>query len=71
MYTAEVRTEEGTCTLQTPTIEAMYRLIFQLNENIFVNNVQVSAKDGKMPGHEGAWFAKYTRSGLKALYEKG
>lgn len=71
MYTAEVRMEkEGTCTLQAPTVEAMYMLISQLNENIFVKGVQVSAKDGTMPGHEGAWFAGYTRSGLKALYEK-
>ena len=62
MYTAEVRMEnEGTCTLQAPTIEAMYMMIFQLNENIFVKGVQVSTKDGN---------TGYTRSGLKVLYEK-
>lgn len=71
MYTAEVRIEnEGTCTLQAPTLEALYMMIFQLNENIFVKGVQVSAKDGKMQGHEGTRFIGYTRSGLKALYEK-
>lgn len=71
MYTAEVRIEnEGTCTLQAPTLEALYMMIFQLNEDIFVKGIQVSAKDGKMQGREGARFIGYTRSGLKALYEK-
>lgn len=70
MYTAEVRMDkEGTCTLQAPTLEAMFKLIFRLNENIFVNGVQVSAKDGKMPGVNG-YFAGCTRDSLRAIYEK-
>lgn len=70
MYTAEVRMEnEGTCTLQAPTLEAMFSLIFQLNEDIFVKGVQVSAKNGKMPGVNG-YFCGYTRDGLRAVYER-
>lgn len=70
MYTAEIRTEsKGTCILQTPTIEAMFELISQLNEDIFVKNTQVSAKNGKMPGEKG-YFSGYTLSGLRAVYEK-
>jgi len=69
MYTAEVRTEEGTCTLQTPTIEAMFLLVNQLNEDIFVKDTQISAKNGKMPGKKG-YFSGYTLSGLRAVYER-
>lgn len=70
MYTAEVKMSNGTCILQAPTVEAMHGLIFQLNENIYINGTQVSAKDGKMPGVRG-WFAGYTVGGLKRLYEEG
>ena len=70
MYTAEVRIDnEGTCILQAPTIEAMYMMVSQLNENIFVKGVQVSAKDGKISGKKG-YFCGYTRNGLQAIYEK-
>lgn len=70
MYTAEVKmNNKGTCILQTPTIEAMFSLIHQLNENIFVKGVQVSAKNGKMPGEKG-YFSGYTLDGLRAIYEK-
>ena len=34
MYTAIVEMKEGTCVLQAPTIDAMYMLIFNLDENI-------------------------------------
>lgn len=69
MYTAEVRMNEGNCTLQAPTIEAMFLLINQLNEDIFVKDVQVSAKNGKMPGEKG-YFNGYTKDGLRAVYER-
>lgn len=70
MYTAEIRMEnEGTCILQAPTVDGMYMMICQLNENIFVKGIQVSAKDGKMLGTDG-YFGGYSKSGLKALYEK-
>lgn len=70
MYTAEVKMEnEGTCTLQAPTLEAMYMMVSQLNENIFVKDIQIRAKNGKMPGKKG-YFSGYTLDGLRAVYER-
>ena len=69
MYTAIVEMKEGTCVLQAPTIDAMYMLIFNLDENIFVNGTQVKAQGGKLPGCDG-YFCGYTRGGLRALYER-
>lgn len=68
MYTAEIRSEYGTGTITASTLEMMYRLIFDLNQDIFVNGTQVAARDGKKPGCNG-YFAGYTREGLAKLYE--
>jgi hypothetical protein len=68
MYTAEIRSEHGRATLTADTLEMMYRLIFDLNQDVFVNGVQVKARNGQMPGVNG-YFAGYTRGGLAKLYE--
>lgn len=69
MFSAEVRTNKGTCILQAPSVEAMYALIFRLNEDVFVGDVQVKAKDGKKDGVSGYW-AGYVLSGLEKVYEE-
>lgn len=68
MYTAEIRSEHGTGTITASTLEMMYRLIFDLNQDVFVNGKQVAARNGQMPGMHG-YFAGYTREGLAKLYE--
>ena len=68
MYTAEVKSEYGTATITASTLEMMYRLIFDLNQDVFVNGKQVAARNGQMPGRTG-YFAGYTREGLAKLYE--
>ena len=68
MYTAEIRSEHGTANITADTLEMMYRLIFDLNQDVFINGVQVSAHNGQMPGVNG-YFAGYTREGLAKIYE--
>ena len=67
MYTAEIRTDDGIATITAPTIEAMYRITCHMNFDIFVNGIQIKAKDGNMPGCKG-YFAGVTRSYLDKIY---
>ena len=68
MYTAEVHTPDGIVTIVAPTVDAMFSIIFHLNYDIFVNGIQVSAKDGKKPGCIG-YYAGITRTYLAKIYE--
>ena len=68
MYTAEIHTDDGIATLTAPTVEAMFMLTFTMNFDIFVNGIQIKAKDGKKPGCRG-YFAGVTRDYLAKIYE--
>ena len=68
MYTAEIHTEDGIATISAPSIESMFMITFAMNFDIFVNGVQIKAKDGKMPGCKG-YFAGVTRGRLAQIYE--
>lgn len=68
MYTAEIHTPDGIATISAPSVEAMYMITFTMNFDIFVNGIQIKAKDGNKPGCKG-YFAGVTRSYLHQIYE--
>lgn len=55
-------------TLTAPSVNAMFMLIHSLDFDIFVNGVQVKAKNGQLAGCNG-YFAGVTKSYLEKLYK--
>ena len=71
MFDATINFHNGDiANVSMPTIDALYFLIFSLNENVTVCGKLVKARNGKHPDYPNSYFCCYTREGLAALYKK-
>ncbi len=68
MYKAEIHMPDGIATISAPSIESIFSITYTMNFDIFVNGIQIKAKDGKKPGCNG-YFAGVTRGRLAQIYE--
>lgn len=70
MYTAIAIVNGEKVTITAPSVDTLYNITFAMNYDVFVNGVQIKAKDGQLAGCKG-YFAGVTKSYLKVICEKG
>lgn len=69
MYQAIIHLHNGeTVTIDFPSVESLYMVGFQLNEDIYVKDTLIFARDSKNPKYPNSYFAGYTIGGIKALF---
>lgn len=69
MYKAVIKNPNyGEVEISAETIEGIHMVAFRMNENVYVGDTLIAAKDGKDPAHPNTIFGGYTIGGLKKLY---
>lgn len=71
MYQATINLRNGeTFTLDFPTVSALFFVCHRLNENVYVKDKLIFARDGKHPDKPDCYYGGYVLSGIEALFKE-